>query len=1028
MRRIQTLVLVFSLFTSLMASPVKPPSAFRKAQSFVSGKKDTFHADKVSLAYISKNETLADDALFYVYNIGADNGFVIIAGDDRTAPVLGYSDHGAFSLEDMPENLRFWLDYYKEAMSQVVRKNIQGNAPQARPTDVIKPLLTTKWDQTWPYNLLCPMSGSTQCPTGCVATALAQVLNYHKFPVEQTNAIPSYHCHSLDRDMPALPATTIEWDKMMNSYNRNSSEESMMAVAKLMQYCGQAVEMDYSASSAGAQTYDLPWRISQYFKYPQTMHNVSHEGYSIAEWDSLIINELQTNGPVLYTAYTTAWEGHAFVCDGYDGDGLYHINWGWGGAADGYYRISVLDASSSGTGGSSTSLQFSIGQAAMLGLKTSGEDEFVAPEETLAFPTRPSLSSGRHLVRDSIGMAFPNFSIAGDFLPMASYGYFSFGFALYDDEGQFVEMLSSRSEYLWQGYSSSESYRIYNFGKNTENAHFTIRPVYKTRNGEWTLAKAADRHYIDVEVNGTDLYLTPYPKANFVVNKVSRSGQSVVVNLTNNDEEYNGMVYIRKLNSKGEIEDVAYEIVAIEPNSTRNISIYVDKEHSLNLENEVFYLSVDYFNNVYFYTNVYNQDAELSCGIDVLNLSEDKATIIGEKAICNVKLSNSGTGDYHHFFKLSLQDEEGNAAENVYQEILDLKAGESEMMTIELPIPEFESKYTVVATIYVDNDENALWKSESYEVAQGAIYWNAEGAMKTCLAQDVLTVPDDALAILLRNAYTSDVIPNGNPNTLYLLEKSVPNGLSGLNIVNSEMKTGHIRLTDGYDYYFPFELMATSSATYSRSFTSDDLGKWSTISLPFSPSKVLVDGKAVKWFTSPEDTGKSLWLQSVASVEEGKVQLQYVDEMKANQPYLIAIGEELAGKTLEFKAAKTTFAPSSEARSFSIVNGYSMIGLSSSTEVANGYVLHDDEFVFVGEPQQVDAFRVYVTVEGDPDYPSLEIIGPDISTAISPVGVEMTTVTSKVYDIHGREVSADGGLKGLPKGMYIMNGKKLVVK
>ena len=142
---------------------------------------------------------------------------------------------------------------------------------------------------------------------------------------------------------------------MEDTYNWQSTEESQMAVAKLMQYCGQAVQMEYSASSSGAQTFDLGWRMSNYFKFPSTMHYVYHEGYSIAEWDSLLIHELKTNGPILYTGYTTAWEGHAFVCDGYDGNGLYHINWGWGGSADGYYRISVLDASESGTGGSSTS-------------------------------------------------------------------------------------------------------------------------------------------------------------------------------------------------------------------------------------------------------------------------------------------------------------------------------------------------------------------------------------------------------------------------------------------------------------------------------------------------------------------------------------------------------------------------------------------------------------------------------------------------------------------------------------------------
>ena len=166
MRRIQTLILVLSVFGSSMASPVKAPAAMRKAQQFVAEKMDNRYSEKISLAYTSRNESVVDDALFYVYNIGNDDGFVIIAGDDRTVPVLGYTDRGSFSFDKMPDNLKIWLEYYKEAIAQVVAGNIQVESPQTRPADVVKPLLSTRWDQTWPYNLLCPMSGATQCPTG----------------------------------------------------------------------------------------------------------------------------------------------------------------------------------------------------------------------------------------------------------------------------------------------------------------------------------------------------------------------------------------------------------------------------------------------------------------------------------------------------------------------------------------------------------------------------------------------------------------------------------------------------------------------------------------------------------------------------------------------------------------------------------------------------------------------------------------------------------------------------------------------
>ena len=1030
MKRIHTLILVLSVFGSSLASPVKAPAAMRKAQQFVAEKMDNRTAEKIRLAYTSRNESAADDALFYVYNIGNDDGFVIIAGDDRTVPVLGYTDRGSFSMDNMPDNLKIWLEYYNEAIAQVVSRNIHVEASQSRPSDVVKPLLSTRWDQTWPYNLLCPMSGATQCPTGCVATAMAQVINYHQFPVEETTEIPEYYCSSLGKTMPALPATTFEWDKMKNTYGRNSSEESKMAVAKLMQYCGQAVEMDYSASSAGAQTYDLPWRLPRYFKYPSTMHYVYHEGYSIAEWDSLILKELKNNSPVLYTAYTTAWEGHAFVCDGYDGNGLYHINWGWGGNADGYYRISVLDASSTGTGGSSTSMRFTINQAALLGMKTTDEDDYVAPEEEVMFTSRPSLADGRQFERDSVGVSFHRFRIAGDFLPTKGYGYYTFGFALYDNDGQFVKTLSSRSDQLWQGYGSSESYVISGIGKDVESGHFTIRPVYKKQSGEWVLAKGADRHYVDVLIDGKSMQITPVPKADFVVNRVGMAGQSLVVNLTNNDEEYNGAMMLRKLNSKGEIELIAYEMVAIEPNSTRNIYIYIDKNNSLNLDNDVFYLSVDYFDNAYFYTNVYNENADLACDINVLNLSDDQSTIVGDRAICDVRISNNGTGNYRHFLTISLDDGAKEVTGKPYKELLELKAGESRTMAVELPIADYDSKLSVVATNYVDKSENLLYMSDLYKAAKGAVYWNAEGQMKTCLADDVFTVPEEALAIQLRSAYTSDVVPNSNPNTLYLLDKSIPKGLSGRNVLNAELKTGNLRFTDGFDFYIPAEVTATSSVTYQRTFAADEMGQWSTITLPFSPAKVLVDGKAVDWFRHSGDFQKDFWLQDVATIEDDKVKLQYVDEMLPNHPYLIAPGEQLLGKTIEFKSGKTTFAPSAKTRASLSLGDYVLEGTRVGGDLSGVYAQHGNHFVYNEDAQNVLAFRAYLlyTVKKKPAYTQLVIEGPEITSGITPVVSVESTGSSAVYDMSGRKVNDSGSLKGLPKGIYIIGSRKIVVR
>ena len=1027
MKRIRLLILATSLVLIAAAAPVKMPSAERKARSFVAENHGIFKNADVALAYTATNGQSKDYALFYVYNVGNDNGFVIITGDDRAVPVLGYSDKGQFSMDNIPDNLRMWLDYYTEAMLHVVSQDIQGVAPQTRPTDVIKPLLTTTWDQGWPYNLLCPSSGNKQCPTGCVATAMAQVMNYHQFPIEETTEIPAYYCRSLSQNLPALPPVTFEWDMMEDTYNWQSTEESQMAVAKLMQYCGQAVQMEYSASSSGAQTFDLGWRMSNYFKFPSTMHYVYHEGYSIAEWDSLLIHELKTNGPILYTGYTTAWEGHAFVCDGYDGNGLYHINWGWGGSADGYYRISVLDASESGTGGSSTSLRFTINQAALLGLKTSGEDDYVSPEQSIVFSSRPSLGFGREYSRKEMGVSFPAVKIAGSFNAVAEAGYYGTGFALYDEEGEMVKVLSKRNDYFWPGYGVDASYHINGMGADIVSGHFTIRPVYQDKNGEWVLAKGAERHYVDMVVDSLEMTLTPVPKADFVVNSIRHSGKTLTVNITNNDEEFNGPIYVRKLMDNGSEEDIAYEMVAIEPNSTRNISIYIGDDVSLNLERDVIYLSVDEYKGLYFYCNVYNTDADLSCNVDVFNVTNDSSTIVGDKVMCEMKVTNNGTGAYRHFVTLSLQGADGLRS-NGFRKLFELGAGESDTVEIELPLDDYEGIKTLVGTNYVGNEEKTMWESKNYEVSPGAIYWNDKGMVRVCIAADILTVPEDALTVYVGNSYTSDVIPNSNPNTIYLLDKTIPPSLYGHNVVNSEMKTGKISLTDGYGYFFPKELNATSSVSYSRTFTEDGVGKWSTVSLPFATNKILVDGKTVNWSHDDDDQDKSLWIMSVSAVEGDMVTLQYTDKMQANQPYLIAVSEDLAGKTLDFIGGKTKFTPTQDSPSHLLVDGYTFTGVNVASDMPKVFVIEDDEFVYGEETRQVAPFRAYLSVEGTPAYSRLYISGQDITNGVVSILAAEGGDMPAVYDMQGRRVHVHDTLNGLPKGVYIVGGKKRIVK
>ncbi|WP_304510203.1 C10 family peptidase [Duncaniella muris] len=310
----------------------------------------------------------------YVFN-RSDKGYMILSADDVAAPVIGYSDNGRLDPDNLPENLRFWLELNKE---QILRASAEGHAPYSRAAipdhEPIGPLMTTMWNQEGPYNDLCPMIGSARTVTGCVATAMAEVMKYHNWPDKAAeDAMISYQWHNgtsvvtLSEDFSNYE---FQWDLMIDDYRDSHTKEQANAVAKLMQACGYSVSMSYGTSASGSFGAKVGGALVNYFKYDAGLHNEPREMYSSAAWDNMIYENLKTCGPVLW--WGSGSVGHCFVCDGYRGDGFYHFNWGWGGLSDGYYLLDALNPGSTGVGGGTGG--FNNGQGVLLGVKPAGND------------------------------------------------------------------------------------------------------------------------------------------------------------------------------------------------------------------------------------------------------------------------------------------------------------------------------------------------------------------------------------------------------------------------------------------------------------------------------------------------------------------------------------------------------------------------------------------------------------------------------------------------------------------------------
>lgn len=292
----------------------------------------------VLLRYVAPSAVKPSCACYYVFDVDGGSAFVIIAGDDRAGDVLAYGN-GSIDMAALPCNLQWWLGRYRDQVEYLHAHPGLESASVRDSIPVVEPLLTCRWDQTRPFNNDCPVLGGVHCVTGCVATAMAQMMYRWRFPA-QAPALPAYVTDKNKIQLPALPAVPLCWDDMLDTYiTGRYNDAQAAAVATLMRYCGQSCEMDYGTSSGALTVNQL--RGVKLFGYNPAAVNLVRYNYDDAAWEELMAEELLAARPILYDGKSTAGVSHAFVIDGSDG-WRYHVNWGWGGTADGYFALDAF--------------------------------------------------------------------------------------------------------------------------------------------------------------------------------------------------------------------------------------------------------------------------------------------------------------------------------------------------------------------------------------------------------------------------------------------------------------------------------------------------------------------------------------------------------------------------------------------------------------------------------------------------------------------------------------------------------------
>jgi len=434
-----------------------------------------------------------------VYNV-ADGGFVLTRGDQ----LIGYSDTGHFDAATAAPAMLDMLEAWQQA---------PASSTTAEETQVaVAPLLSDiAWNQDAPYNDLCPLYDmTTRCPTGCVATAMAQVMYYHRWPLQGTGSHSYQPAVLAGNTLSAdFGATTYQWDAMLPNYatatapaNGYTMDQSRYAVAQLMQHCGIAVDMVYYTQS-GATDYDVPPALITYFGYDRSLAYRKREHYSTADWLQIIHDELAASRPVL--AYGRASSGgHAYVFDGMDEQGFIHVNWGWGGMSNGYFQTSALTPAAQGIGGSDGGFNYS--QRIITGIRpadgtTHDYDVELTSTEGLT-TSKPKIAQGADVTIRLSGKVINHGWRDADF---------DYALLLVDADGQIVSIIEgpTAKTLAKDATDYAPTFGTVNFGTLPEG-NYTLYPACRMTGGKEAWLRIRDNYIgyvnrLDVTATATEI-------------------------------------------------------------------------------------------------------------------------------------------------------------------------------------------------------------------------------------------------------------------------------------------------------------------------------------------------------------------------------------------------------------------------------------------------------------------------------------------------------------------------------------------
>lgn len=1031
MKKLFSLSLLLSFVTIVMAEGITKEQALDRARQFMAKRNASFsQARSANGNAVSYSVSSLYDGKIYAVN-AEGNGFVLVSGDDATDLILGYADNGTFTLDNAPDNVRYWMECYAEQMDAIAqgKGKVRSSLASTIKTPV-QPMIQTKWGQGVPYNDQCVMTwdevGSAPCMTGCAATAMAQVMNFYQHPTTEIAAMGSYKPWS-NTTMSALPATTIDWSKMCDIYTSSATTEQKAEVAKLMRYCGQALNMQYGQNLSNASSSATYPALTDKFGYDKSLQLVYRHDYTIAEWDAIIYKEMKEGRPVIYNGQSTGG-GHAFVVDGYDGDEHFHVNWGWDGMHDGYFLLSLMNAlSNTGAGASSTPDGYTMQQMAFINIKPS-----VASSSNLIIGV-----SHLKLEGDKLSMRY--FKESGD----ASNDILGIAVINSSDQVTYCNEMTSPG-YETGTYDDLEGVNAINYQScltSMPDGDYRITGAYKIGD-VWHTCLGGDVNYLSVTKTGSSYTnVVCHPVTNVSVVSAELTGsreagevQEVRVTFQNTgSDDYQETVQMKvggTIHSKACVvipagkTTVAYFYFT--PSAAGDVTLQFQSEltHAV-LGTPSVTIGASTHSGLY----VSAMNVANVCPGD-----DSKLYLQGNSLLLSMTLTNADDETHNYATGyVSFEVQHVGSGEFYSGSISPFSLNAHNSLPVNINPMNVTGWGEIKVTIYRhDTDPATVLKQFTLYYMGNRVIARDVNSVATAIAPDA-TLPATVTSVDATHLGTSPSLnfntSSANPNCLYYLAEgaTAPACLSGKNVIIGNT-ADQISLVSGNDFSAPINFRATS-ATYTTQYANGTDGTgtgWNTLCIPFSATNVTEGANTLHWFNSTNSNG-DFWLYEFASDTPSSVSFSHVEGsmVKANTPYIIAVPNDKWGSQYDLTGKNIVFSGSdvdviSNAGTALTASNYKFVG-SYAVRQVDAYVLNNEGSTFKHSTTAVTPqFGAYFQSVNNSFSSALNIIiEGQQSTSIGSISAPVLN-TEKVFNVMGQQVSPDA------KGIKIIKGRKFI--